>query len=194
MRLIKFAKNWIMLEPFFTISKIHREAINSAQKDLRGNPLKGAAQTLLFFLLFIAPALISILGILSHNPLLRTIETSINRLNDFVGVSMPLFVGVFFSLLLTIPSNIRRSRSSEMDSESKQKLIKGYKQISTIILHLILVCVYIVICFLFSCVFVPHNIYTQLTYYLFVISLSSHFIMVIVYLVVRYYYLYKNEM
>ena len=192
MRLLKFSKSLIMLEPFSTILKIHYEALDSSRRNIRGDYLPKKAQIVLLFLLFIIPALLFFIVVFNDDKLLEEISNRVNSLNGFVGISMPLFVGIFFSLLLAIPDNIRRCRSSDMDSVSKRKQIKGYKQISYIILHLLLVCIYIAICFLFSGLLFCDRI--LLFYYSSVIFLFSHFIMVIIYLVVRYYYLYQSAM
>lgn len=195
MRLLKFSKSLIMLEPFSTILKIHHEALDSSRRDIRGDYLRKKARIVLLFLWVIIPALLSFSSfsvIFNDDKLLKEISNRVSSLNGFVGISMPLFVGIFFSLLLAIPDNIRRCRSSYMDSVSKRKQIKGYKQISYIILHLLLVCIYIAICFLLSSLFFCDRI--LLFYYSSVIFLFSHFIMVIIYLVVRYYYLYQSAM
>ena len=50
--------------------------------------------------------IIPLVGIFSHSD---DIAKSIDRLNGFIGVAIPLFVGVFFSLFLAIPSSAKDS-------------------------------------------------------------------------------------
>lgn len=188
MKLLKFAKNLTKTEPYLTIITIHREALDAGQKGIKSEDTPRPSIYIFRALWFFIPILIPLISLLT-NTLPSTMGASIK---DFIGVSIPLFVGIFFSLLLTIPDNIRKSRTSEIDKAYRSNLIRGYKHISSIILHLILVCIYILILYLISSIFSLKSHYLSLTYFTIIVSLSFHLITVIIYLVIRYFYLHKS--
>lgn len=190
-KLDKFWKKLKQIEPNNTISRIHKEAKNSLCLTIGGDKMSRESLWLFNTLWYIMPILIPLIGIFSHSD---DIAKSIDRLNGFIGVAIPLFVGVFFSLFLAIPSSTKRFANGIIDDSTKINIMRGYKQIASIILRLILTCIYIVLLFLLSITILPQNLYIQLLYYFFVVFLSARFIVSIIYLIVRYYYLYRIEL
>lgn len=190
-KLDKFWKKFKQIEPNNTINRIHKEAKKSLCLTIGGDKMSRESLWLFHTLWYIMPMLIPFIGVFSHSD---DIAKSIDRLNGFIGVAIPLFVGVFFSLFLAIPSGAKRFANGIIDDNTKINIIRGYKQIASIILRLILTCIYIVILFLLSITILPQNVYIQLLYYFFVVFLSVRFIVSIVYLIARYYYLYRIEL
>lgn len=190
-KLDKFWQKFKQTEPNNTINRIHKEAKNSLRLTIGGDKMSRESLWLFHTLWYIMPMIIPLVGIFSHSD---DIAKSIDRLNGFIGVAIPLFVGVFFSLFLAIPSSAKRFANGIIDNNTKINIMRGYKQIASIILRLILTCVYIVLLFLLSITILPQNVYIQLLYYFCVVFLSVRFIVSIIYLVARYYYLYKIEL
>lgn len=191
MKLNKFCEKLKKTEPLYTILEIHREAQSYLCSNIEGQKISRETRIVFNVLWYFIPLIIPFIGIFSHN---ECISKSIDKMNGFIGVAIPLFVGVFFSLLLTIPSNVKRVKRKSLDISTISNINRGYKQIASIILRLILICVYIVLLFLLSITILPSNIYIQLIYYISVVYLSTQFVVSIIYLTIRYFYLYKIEL
>lgn len=191
MKLNKFCEKLKKTDPLYTILGIHREAQSYLCSNIEGQNISGETRIVFNVLWYFIPLIIPFVGIFSHN---ECISKSIDKMNGFIGVAIPLFVGVFFSLLLTIPSNVKRVKRKSLDISTISNINRGYKQIASIILRLILTCVYIVLLFLLSITILPSNIYVQLIYYISVVYLSTQFVVSIIYLTIRYFYLYKIEL
>lgn len=189
-KLSRFWRKLKRIEPNNAINQIHKEALNSLCSTIDGSKLRQESLWLFRTLWYVIPITIPIIGVFSHND---DIAKSIDRLNGFIGVAIPFFVGVFFSLFLAIPSNVKKFANGTIDNNTKTNIKRGYKQIASIILHLILTCIYIVLLFLLSITILPQNVYIQLLYYFCVVFLSVQFIVAIAYLIARYYYLYRRE-
>lgn len=187
----KFWKKFKQIEPNNTIYQIHREAKNNLCLTIRGDEMSGGSLWLFRTLWYIMPLIIPLLGIFSH---CDDMANNIDQLNGFIGVAIPLFVGVFFSLFLAIPSSAKRFTNGIIDDNTKTNITRGYNQIASIILRLILLCIYIVILFLLSITILPQDMFAQFLYYFCVVFLSVRFIVSTIYLIARYYYLYRIEL
>lgn len=191
MKLSKLCEKLRETEPFYTIIEIHKEALCYLCSNIDGQKLEGTTKVVFIMMWYFIPSIIPFVGIFSNND---CISKSIDKMNGFIGVAIPLFVGVFFSLLLAIPSNVKRAKRKSLDIHTISKINRGYKQIASIILRLILTCIYIVLLFLLSITILPYNQYVQFVYYIPVVYLSTQFVVSIIYLTIRYFYLYKIEL
>lgn len=187
----RYYRRLVDAEPINTIRRIHLEAHDSMIKNVKGAPLTKISRIMFWLLWYALPITLSVIAII---PYLSNNMGEINGLNSFIGVAIPLFTGVFFSYLLVIPTNIKKSREANLDQETSKNIQRGYKQMASIILYLILICIYIIFLFLLSLAFIPHNGYIKLSYYLLTMFLSTRFIVAIIFLTARHYYLYQLEL
>ena len=115
-----------------TFKLIQREAHNSMKKDSDGEIITNWKYKVIFILLFyIIPTLIA-LEALVNCLMISSIET-------YIGTVISIFTGLFFSLLLGIGDKIRIEKNNkDKDNKNLYRFKQNMKQISAIILYVIL--------------------------------------------------------
>ncbi|MDD3787357.1 MAG: hypothetical protein PHO94_01520 [Petrimonas sp.] len=115
-----------------TLRNIPNNAKESMMKDSDGEVISRKSSKLKFYLLFyILPMGVGILAYLSG------VLTS--EIENYIGTVISIFTGLFFSLLLSIGDKIRNEKSNlNRDSANFQKYKENMRQISNIVLYIIL--------------------------------------------------------
>src|SRR5699024_10997283 len=109
-----------------TIRNIFTEGVDAIKVDSDGQKIDSKSSKLLFFVLWYLAPLSVILVVFLQN-------IKISSFQNFVGSSIALFTGLFFSLLLRIGDKIRAEKNNQnKDVQNFQRFKESLKQISKI--------------------------------------------------------------
>jgi hypothetical protein len=174
---------------FSVLGEISKNAIQSIKKDKDGDPIQGWGIGIVFFILYyFIPILLSIICFFSN--------VFLSDMQGFLITGISIFTGLFFSLLLTIGSKVKSQKENEnCDNISFKRYRENMKQITDIVLFVILLGVYIFIIILLNALlknFYPFQIEMILT--IVSIYLTAKFIILIFFMVQRFYHVSKEEL
>ncbi|NLO70927.1 MAG: hypothetical protein GX102_08350 [Porphyromonadaceae bacterium] len=171
-----------------TLLRIPREAKISMKKDSEGETIQRKSSKFFFFLLFnILPLIIGAISYCSG--------VIISEIDSYIGTVISIFTGLFFSLLLSIGDKIRNEKSNiDRDNSNFQKYKENMKQISNIILYIILLGVEIfILLFLNSILGKYMDGYIEIAITLLVSYILARFVISLLFVVQRFYYTSRDE-
>lgn len=112
--------------------KIRKEAIESIKKDSDGEPIGKLYNSLFFYFLWYALPILGIAVVVCK-------QIKLSDLQDYIGASIALFTGLFFSLLLSLGDKLRTEKANvNIDVNNYNKFKENMKQISRITQFIIL--------------------------------------------------------
>lgn len=174
---------------FNVLFKIRSEAIESIKKDSEGDNIIKKGHKVLFFVIWYC---IPISGIIIV--VLRNIKLS--DLESYIGASVALFTGLFFSLLLSLGDKLRTEKANtDIDQNNYLKFKENMKQISQITQFVILKGVLIFMLLLINSLFKSPNfpiiemVFTCLSIYL-----LAQYTISILFLLQRFHHTMKDEL
>lgn len=171
-----------------TFTKISNEAKKSMQKDSEGESITDWCSKMQFFILFqVLPLALSLVAFFNN--------ILISKISDFIGTVISIFTGLFFSLLLGIGDKIRNEKSnSDRDDSNFQRYKENMKQISHIILYVILLGVEIFILLFLNSIF-GHYIDGCIEMGITVITsyILTRFVISLLFVIQRFYYTSRDE-
>ncbi|HBG40885.1 MAG TPA: hypothetical protein DEF88_00590 [Porphyromonadaceae bacterium] len=173
---------------FKTFERISCEAKKSMKKDSDGDEINSKSSKILFFLIFyVLPFGISFFAF--HKKII------ISEIAEYIGTVISIFTGLFFSLLLSIEDKVKNQRDNKDRQDSNfQKYKENMKQISNIVLYIILLGVEIFMLlflnslfgnYLDGCIEILITIVTSFLLMRFIISL--------LFVIQRFYYTSRDE-
>ncbi len=171
-----------------TLIQIPKEAKKSMKKDSDGETIQRKSSKLFFVLLFnILPLIIGAISYCSG--------LVISQIDSYIGTVISIFIGLFFSLLLSIGDKIRNEKSNtDRDNLNFQKYKESMKQISNIILYIILLGVEIFILLFLNSIFGNFlNGYIEVGITLLVSYLLTRFVIALLFVIQRFYYTTRDE-
>ncbi len=116
-----------------TIWKIYIDGVNAIRTDSDGQKIDGRALKIIFYSLWVVLPLIVMLIVICK-------QIHISELQNFLGSSIALFTGLFFSLLLRIGEKIRTEKANEnKDIQNFYRYKESLYQISKISQLIILI-------------------------------------------------------
>ncbi len=118
---------------FKEIWQIRKDAIKSIKSDSDNEEIKSFWKCLLFEIMFLFIPMLTALGSWCKN-------VKISSIDGFIGTTIAVFTGLFFSLLLSIGSKVKAEQDNpNKDSENFQRFKTNMKQIADIIIYVILI-------------------------------------------------------
>lgn len=189
-KLNKYVQKVSEIEPLRTILKIRYEGKKALKSNLENGEQSKSAKKVWRLLWVIVPLFISVGGVLKSWEKIRNVVESIDSLTEVI---IPLFIGISFSILLSIPSSIAKLLKMRLDESTTKRGKRAYKQLASIMQYQILLCCYILSIRLIMVPIPNELILSNHIYALLSLILLSRFIVVIIYLVVRYHYLISIE-
>ncbi|MBD3627577.1 hypothetical protein [Cyclobacterium sp.] len=170
------------------VRKIIKNAVVSIKQDSDGEIIEKTWQRIIFYLLFyILPILLAIV-VWINNIYLTDME-------GYLGTGIAIFTGLFFSLLLTIGSKIKAEKENvNVDQFALEKYKNNMRQISHIVLYVILLGIFIFIIMLANSIFTIEysNVLAKLLTSI-AIFLLVQFIVALFFILQRFYFLVFDE-
>jgi sterol desaturase/sphingolipid hydroxylase (fatty acid hydroxylase superfamily) len=119
----------------------------------------------------------------------------VSKIDNYIGTVISIFTGLFFSLLLSIGDKIRNEKfNPNRDNDNFQKYKENMKQISNIVLYIILFGVEIfILLFLNSILGKYANGYVEIIITLLVSYLLARFVVSLLFVIQRFYYTSRDE-
>lgn len=115
-----------------TLLKVRSEAIESIKKDSDGEFVQNRYHKFFFYILWYFLPLIAVTTVIYK-------QIKLSDLQDYIGASIALFTGLFFSLLLSLGDKLRTEKANEnIDLSNYNKFKENMKQISRITQFIIL--------------------------------------------------------
>ncbi len=171
-----------------TLKGISRNAKESMKKDSNGEIIQRKSSKMFFYFLFnILPLCIVVLAYYSG--------VLVSKIDNYIGTVISIFTGLFFSLLLSIGDKIRNEKfNPNRDNDNFQKYKENMKQISNIVLYIILFGVEIfILLFLNSILGKYANGYVEIIITLLVSYLLARFVVSLLFVIQRFYYTSRDE-
>ncbi len=173
---------------FSLLIKIKKDAIQCMKKgsdDLISEKKSHRISFVFFFT--ILPIVISIISIY--------LNIRLSDFRNFIATGIAIFIGLFFSLLLTIGGKIRTERNNrDMDLEQFKSYRNNMKQIASIILYIIQLGLLIFITIFIDSVFLKiHPCYINYLSVALVSFFMSRFLVSIIFMIQKFYYTNRDE-
>lgn len=189
-KLNKYVQKISEIEPLRTLLKIRDEGKKALKSNLENGEQSKSAKKVWRLLWVIVALFISVGGVLKSWEKIRNVVESIDSLTEVI---IPLFIGISFSILLSIPSSIAKLLKMRLDEGTTKRGKRAYKQLASIMQYQILLCCCILSIRLIMVTIPNELILSNHIYALLSLILLSRFIVVIIYLIIRYHYLISIE-
>lgn len=171
-----------------TIIEIRKAAISSIKRDSDDEKITSPlAKCIYIFSSYLLPFSASLISWIR--------DVKLTDIQSYVGTSIAIFTGLFFSLLLTIGNKIRTEKENvNKDELNFQRYKSSMKQIANITLYTIVLGVVVFLTMLLNslfkseCVKMVEKIFTS-----FAIFVLVQFIVSLFYIIQRFYYLIRDE-
>ncbi len=172
---------------FFRLTK---EAKDSIKCNSSGHEQVGFENKIVFFLCWwMVPFFTSFISF--------KLNIKLSNLDDYIGTSIALFIGLFFSLLLSLGDKLKNEKNNpSIDLENYKKIKNNVRQISKITQYAIFIGILISFClliFLILNIDEKHNSCIEKILSVIVVFLMSRFLISIFFLSQRFYFLLKDE-
>ncbi len=170
------------------ITEIRKSALNSMKSDSDDQKIASVWKMIVFVLTFyILPLIVAIVSWIKC--------LKLSTMESFVGSGIAIFTGLFFSLLISIGAKVRAEKDNPNKDEANfQKFKTNMKQISNIILYVILLGICIFLLMLVNsilksnCYPIIEKVITAITLFLLV-----RFIVSLFFMMQRFYFLVRDE-
>lgn len=167
---------------------IRKEAIQSIRMDSDGKIVNGNIRNLSFLLLWY---LLPIAGVIVA--IYKNVELS--KLENYIGASVAIFTGLFFSLLLGLGDKLRTEKANEnIDIKNYNKFKENLKQISKITQFVILTGVLVFVLLLLNSLLKETHPYVEKTLSCITIYLLIQYTISIWFLLQRFHFVLKDEL
>lgn len=174
---------------FKVLLNIRSEAIESIKKDSDGDIIEKWGYKVLFFIIWYLLPLIGIITVFCR-------EIRLSDLQAYIGASVALFTGLFFSLLLSLGDKLRTEKANNnIDINNFKKFKENMKQISRITQFIILKGVLIFVLLLLNSLMKSDNsIYIETTLTAISIYILIQYTISIGFLLQRFHHTMKDEL
>lgn len=173
---------------FKTLNEISRHAISAMQTNSAGNIVKSKISKFVFFVLFfLLPLAVASL------PFYTRIRLDGN-FSTFIATSVAIFVGLFFSLLLSIGSKIKKERDNKnRDDDNFKKFKNTAKQISEIIIYIIKIGLILMMTVAIDFIINDKYVYVNIVLTSFALLNLSKFFISIILMGQRFFFIIRDE-
>lgn len=169
--------------------KVREEAIESIKKDSNGEFVQNNWHKAFFYLLWYGLPILAIFTVICK-------KIKLSDLQDYIGASVALFTGLFFSLLLSLGDKLRTEKANEnIDISNYNKFKENMKQISRITQFIILKGILIFILLLINSLYKTEtypcveSIFTSIAVYILI-----QYTIAIYFLLQRFHHTMKDEL
>lgn len=171
-----------------TLIDLRKKAICSIKTDCDDVKISSKWKKTVFIVVFyILPVLAAIATFYN--------EIKLTDLQGYIGTSIAIFTGLFFSLLLNIGTKIKAEKQNkDKDSANFQQYKTSMKQIADITLYTIVLGIYIFILMLINSIFKTSNcVYIEFSITSVTIFMLVRFIGSLFFMIQRFFYLIRDE-
>lgn len=173
---------------FKVLFTIRKEAIRSIKSDSDYQPIKKRGACLTFYLTFYLIPLIC-----ASVPFV--IELKLSDMESFIGTGVSIFIGLFFSLLLSIGSKIKSEKNNpDIDIENYKRYRNNMKQISIITQFVIVLGIVIMGVVLINFLVKGCNDYLEKGLTAVALYSLSKFFVCLFFMLQRFYYVMRDEL
>lgn len=173
---------------FKVILEINKGAIKSMKCDSDDEMVTSRWKKIVFIFSFYLLPLLTLSIAWNRNVKLTSIET-------YIGTVIAIFIGLFFSLLLSIGAKVKSEKDNPNKDESNfQRFKTSMKQIANIVLYVIVIGIFIFITMLANTIFKSNTcVYVEKVFTAIAIFFLVQFIVSLFYIIQRFYYLVRDE-